>query len=94
MLDIEQVFPLRDKIIVKEVETKDIMKGGIILPGTAQEKSGECEVVRVNTENKLKLKKGDRIFYIKYSGVPLTIEGADYTVLAEEDIVAIIGKKE
>ena len=91
--------PLGDRIVVKQLEAQEKTKSGLILPDTAKEKPQEAKVVAVGPGKqledgdvkKLEVKTGDRILYGKYSGTEVTIEGADYLILREEDILAIVG---
>jgi chaperonin GroES len=90
--------PLHDRILVKRVEEEAKTKGGIIIPDTAKEKPAEGQVVAVG-EGKLDdsgkrvpliLKEGDRILFGKYSGTEVKIEGAEYLIMREDDVLGII----
>jgi chaperonin GroES len=93
-----KIQPLADRIMVKVLEAKEVTKGGIVLPDTAQEKPQEAEVVavgkgKVTTEGKVvtpEVKPGDKILFGKYSGTEITMDGTDYLILKEEDILAIV----
>lgn len=95
-----QVKPLADRVIVKAFEDQEMKKGGIIIPDTAKEKPMEGEIIEVGpgrtTEDgkkiDLEVKKGDRVLYGKYSGTEVSIEGAEYLIMRESDIYAIINK--
>ena len=95
------VKPLADRILVRRLEDKEEMRGGIIIPDTAKEKPTEGEVVavgpgRVTKEGKriaLEISKGDRVLLGKYSGTEVKIEGEEYVILREEDVLATISKK-
>jgi chaperonin GroES len=95
-----KVQPLADRILVKRIEEKETKKGGIIIPDTAKEKPQQAEVVgvgvgRLNEEGKripLEVKKGDRILMGKYSGTEVKIEGEEYVIMREEDVLAIVVK--
>ena len=95
-----KVRPLHDRIIVKRLEEEEKTKGGIIIPDTAKEKPMEGEVVaagkgRVTEEGKvvaLDVKAGDRVLFSKYAGTEVKIEGAEYLIMREEDILGIIEK--
>jgi len=86
--------------MVKPIEMAEVKKGGIIIPDTAKEKPQEAEVIEVGpgrlTEDGKKIpmevKKGDRILYGKYSGTEVTIDGNEYLIMREADILAIISK--
>ena len=92
------VKPLADRILVRRLEDKEEMRGGIIIPDTAKEKPTEGEVVavgpgRVTKEGKriaLEISKGDRVLLGKYSGTEVKIEGEEYVILREEDVLAIL----
>jgi len=94
------VKPLRDRIVVKQVEAEEKTKSGIVLPDSAKEKPQEAKVVAVGTGRLLddgtvkavELKKGDRILYGKYSGTEISIEGEDLLILREEDVLAVVEK--
>ena len=91
--------PLGDRIVVKQLEAQEKTKSGLILPDSAKEKPQEAKVVAVGPGKQLdeggikhlEIKTGDRILYGKYSGTEVTIEGADYLILREEDVLAIVG---
>jgi chaperonin GroES len=90
--------PLQDRILVKRVEEEEKTKGGIIIPDTAKEKPAEGKVVevgkgKVDESGKriaLEVKKGDRILFGKYSGTEVKIEGVEYLIMREEDVLGII----
>ena len=91
--------PLGDRIVVKQLEAEEKTKSGIIVPDSAKEKPQEAKVVAVGsgkllddgTVKKLEVKAGDRVLYGKYSGSEVTVEGTDYLILKEEDVLAIVG---
>ena len=93
-----KIRPLQDRVIVKRVQEEEKTKGGIIIPDTAKEKPIEGKVVAVGngkvledgTVRKLDVKEGDRILFGKYSGNEVKIDGEDYLILREEDILAIL----
>ena len=90
--------PLQDRILVQRVEEEAKTKGGIIIPDTAKEKPAEGKVIsvgngKVGDDGKrvpLELKKGDRILFGKYSGTEVKIEGEEYLIMREEDVLCII----
>ncbi len=92
------VKPLADRVIVKPIDPEEQKQGGIIIPDTAKEKPQEGEIVAVgpgritDSGNKiaLEVKKGDRVLYGKYSGTEVTIDGEEYLILRESDILAVI----
>lgn len=91
--------PLQDRILVQRVEEAEKTKGGIIIPDSAKEKPAEGKVVAVGngkladdgTRVPLEVKKGDRILFGKYSGTEVKIEGEDYLIMREDDVLGIIG---
>ena len=88
--------PLGDRIVVKPIAKEEVTKGGIVLPDTAKEKPQEGEVVavgpgRMTEEGKrvpLDVKKGDTVVYPKYSGTELKIEGEEYLIMRESEVMA------
>jgi chaperonin GroES len=93
-----QIRPLADRVIVKPLEEVEVKKGGIIIPDTAKEKPMEGEIIeigtgRLNDDGKkmpLEVKKGDRVLYGKYSGTEVSIDGEEYLIMREADILAVI----
>lgn len=91
--------PLADRVVVKKVEAEDKTAGGIVLPDTAKEKPQQGEVLAVGpgrldekgARMPMELKAGDRVLFAKYSGTEVKIEGVEYLILAERDILAIVG---
>jgi len=90
--------PLQDRILVQRVEEETTTKGGIIIPDSAKEKPAEGKVVAVG-EGKvaddgkrvaLEVKKGDRILFGKYSGTEVKIDGEEYLIMREDDVLGII----
>ena len=92
------VKPLADRVIVAPME-KETMKGGIIIPDTAKEKPQQGKIVAVGPgavgENgervKPEVKKGDVVLYGKYAGTEVNVDGKDYLILRESDVLAILG---
>ena len=93
-----KVNPLQDRILVRRLEEAETVRGGIIIPDTAKEKPQEAEVVatgpgRLSDEGKrlpMTVKSGDRILMGKYSGTEVKIDGADFLILREDDVLAIV----
>ncbi len=91
--------PLGDRIVVKQLEAQEKTKSGLIVPDSAKEKPQEAKVVAVGPGRlldegevkPLEVKSGDRVLYAKYSGSEVTIEGTDYLILKEEEVLAIVG---
>ena len=92
------VRPLHDRIIVERLDEGEQKIGGIIIPDTAKEKPQEGEIVAVgsgktNDDGKvlpMHVKKGDRILFGKYSGNEITIDGQDYLIMQQDDILGIL----
>ena len=92
------VRPLSDRILVKRVDVEEQVKGGIIIPDTAKEKPQEAEVVAVGPGKRNKngdviapeVKPGEKILIGKYAGTEIEIDGQEYVILSEDDILAII----
>ena len=90
--------PLQDRILVQRIEEEEKTKGGIIIPDTAKEKPAEGKVTAVGNGKlgedgkriKPEVKKGDRILFGKYSGTEVKIEGDEYLIMREEDVLGII----
>ena len=93
-----KIKPLADRILVKREDETEVKKGGIIIPDSAKEKPQEAKVVEVgpgalNDEGKriaLEVKKGDRILIGKYSGTEIKIDGDEFVILREDDVLAVI----
>jgi chaperonin GroES len=93
-----QVRPLHDRVLVKRFLEEEKSKGGIIIPDTAKEKPIQGEIIAVGTGRiaedgkvrPLEVKKGDKILFGKYSGTEIKIEGDDFLMMREEDILGII----
>ena len=94
-----KVRPLYDRIIVQRLEEEEKTKGGIIIPDTAKEKPVEGKVIAVGagrikkdgTKIPLEIKKGDRVLFAKYGGTEITMDGEEYLMMKEDDILAVIG---
>lgn len=92
--------PLHDRVLVKRVKEETKTAGGIIIPGTAQEKPSEGKVVAVGTGTrdeagnvtKLDVKKGDKVLFGKWGGTEITIDGQELLIMKESDILGIIEK--
>ena len=93
-----KIRPLADRILVKRIEEKEEIRGGIVIPDSAKEKPQECKVVAVgpgrvdDNGNRVPLdvKKGDRILMGKYSGTEVKIDGVEHLIMREDDVLAII----
>jgi chaperonin GroES len=94
-----KVRPLHDRLLVKRIEESETVKGGIIIPDTAKEKPQEGEVIAVGngktldngTKVALDVKAGDKILFGKYSGTDIKIDGEEYMILREDEVLAVIG---
>ncbi len=93
-----KVKPLYDRILVTRLETERMTKGGIVIPETAKEKPQEGKIVALGkgkiledgTIKPLDVKVGNKVLFSKYGGTDITIDGEDYLILREEDILAIV----
>jgi len=92
------ITPLHDRVLVRRLEEKETVKGGIIIPDSAKEKPQEGEVVAVGNGRRekgelipLDVKPGDRILFGKYSGNDIKIDDEEYMILKEDEILAKIG---
>ena len=92
------ITPLHDRVLVRRLEEKEVVKGGIIIPDTAKEKPQEGEVIAVGSGRRekgelipLDVKPGDRILFGKYSGNDIKIDDEEFLILKEDEILAKIG---
>ena len=93
-----KVKPLNDRVLVKRIEETQVTKGGIVIPDTAKEKPIEGRVIAVGPGKmsdagkrmSLQVKEGDRILFGKYSGAEIKVEGEEYLMMREDDILAIV----
>ena len=93
------IRPLRDRVLVKRLESEEKTKGGIIIPDAAKEKPLEGKVMAVGTGKlledgtvrALELKVGDRILFGKYTGTEVKLDGEEMVILREDDVLAVIG---
>ena len=94
------IRPLYDRIVVKRIEDQETVKGGIIIPDSAKEKPQEAEVIAVGNGKRgddgklipLEVKVGDRILFGKYSGNDIKIDGEEYLILREDEILGVLVK--
>ena len=92
------VNPLGDKILVKRLEAEEKTAGGIVLPDTAKEKPKEGKVIALGSGKLLEdgsrggfqVKKGDRILFASYAGTEVKVDGEEYLLMPEEDVLAIV----
>ena len=92
-----KIRPLQDRVIVKRIEESEQMRGGLYIPDTAKEKPQEGEVIaagpgKVENGNKIELtvKVGDRVLFGKYAGTEVKLDGEEYLIMREDDILGII----
>jgi chaperonin GroES len=93
------IKPLSDRIVVEPLEETEEMRGGLYIPDTAKEKPQQGTVIAVGPGRRtdkgelipVELKKGDRVLYGKYSGTEVTIDGTDYLIIKESDVLAVLG---
>jgi len=86
--------PINDRVVVKPAPAEEKTKGGIIIPDTAKEKPQKGEVVAVGPgkeDIKMTVKKGDVVLYGKYAGQEMSLDGTDYLIMREDDILVILG---
>src|SRR3984957_4246047 len=92
------ITPLHDRVVVRRIEEKESVKGGIIIPDSAKEKQQEGEVIAVGSGKRekgeripLDVKPGDRVLFGKYSGTEIKIDDEELLILREEEILAKLG---
>jgi chaperonin GroES len=93
--------PLHDRVLLKRIEEKEAVKGGIIIPDTAKEKPMEGEVIsagpgKITEDGKrlpMDLKAGDRVLFGRYAGTEIKIDNEEYVIMREEEILAVLTKK-
>jgi chaperonin GroES len=93
-----KVLPLADRVVIKPVEESETMKGGLYIPDTAKEKPIQGEVIAVGPGRRekgevipMELKVGDRVIYGKYSGTQVDLDGEEYIIIKEADVLAKVG---
>ena len=94
-----QLKPLADRVVVKKLDAEEKTMGGIVLPDTAREKPQKGEVLAIGpgkiddkgTRHPMEVKEGDKVLFAKYSGTEIKIEGVEYLIIPEHDILAIVG---
>ena len=92
-----RIKPLGDRVLIKKLEAEETTKSGIVLPGTAKEKPQEAEIIAVGPggfvegkEVKMEVKVGDRVLFSKYSGNEIKVDGKEYIILKQDDILAVV----
>ena len=94
-----KIRPLNDRVLVKRLEEEEMTKGGIIIPDSAKEKPAEGEIVAVGKgklDDKgkrvaLEVKVGDTVLFSKYGGTDVRLDGEDYLIMREDDVLGIVG---
>lgn len=91
------IKPLGDRIVIKVIENEETTKSGIVLPGTAKEKPMQGEVLAVGSGEildgkkvPLELKVGDKVIYSKYAGTEVKMDGSEYLIVRQSDVLAVI----
>jgi chaperonin GroES len=95
-----KIRPLADKVLVERIEAESKTAGGIVLPDTAKEKPqrgkivsvGEGKVLDDGTRRAMQVKKGDQVLFTSYAGTEIKVDGKEYLIMDESDIMAVIEK--
>jgi chaperonin GroES len=94
-----KLVPLQDRVVLKQLEAEEKTASGIILTGSAQEKPQEAEVIAVGPggivdgkEVAMVVKKGQKVIYSKYSGTEVKLDGEEYVIVRQSDILAVVEK--
>ena len=92
-----KIRPLADRVVIKKKEAEEKTKSGIVLPGSAKEQPQMAEVVEVGPggvvdgkEIKMELKVGDKVLFSKYAGTEVKLDGQEFTILRQSDILAVV----
>ena len=92
-----KLSPLGDKVVLKQLEAEETTKSGIVLPGQAQEKPQQAEVIAVGPggvvegkEVKMEVVVGDKVIYSKYAGTEVKMDGEEYIIVRQNDILAVV----
>ncbi|RHV03345.1 co-chaperone GroES [Blautia sp. OM07-19] len=92
-----KLVPLGDRVVLKQLEAEETTKSGIVLPGQAQEKPQQAEVIAVGSggvvegkEVKMEVKVGNKVIYSKYAGTEVKLDGEEYIIVKQNDILAIV----
>ena len=92
-----KLVPLGDRIVLKQLEAEETTKSGIVLPGQAQEKPQQAEVIAVGhggmvdgKEVKMEVAEGDKVIYSKYAGTEVKMDGTEYIIVKQSDVLAIV----
>jgi chaperonin GroES len=92
-----EIQPLHDRLVVKRIEGEEIVKGGIVIPDTAREKPqsgvvmaiGKGKILENGTRIEMTVKEGDHILFAKYSGTEIKLDGEEYLILREDEVLAV-----
>ena len=92
-----EIQPLYDRLVVKRIEAEEIVKGGIVIPDTAKEKPqsgvvmaiGKGKILENGTRIEMTVKEGDQILFAKYSGTEIKLDGEEYLILREDEVLAV-----
>ena len=92
-----KLVPLGDRVVLKQLEAEETTKSGIVLPGQAQEKPQQAEVIAVGPggvvegkEGKMEVAVGNKVIYSKYAGTEVKLDGEEYIIVKQSDILAIV----
>ena len=92
-----KLVPLADRVVLKQLDAEEKTKSGIVLPGSAQEKPQQAEVVAVGPggvvdgkEVKMEVKKGDQVIYSRYAGTDVKLDGDEFVIVRQNDILAVV----
>ncbi|MCI5936513.1 MAG: co-chaperone GroES [Eubacterium sp.] len=92
-----KLVPLGDRVVLKELDAEETTKSGIVLPGQAQEKPQQAEIVAVGPggmvdgkEIKMEVKVGDKVIYSQYAGTNVKLDGEKYIIVRQNDILAVV----
>ena len=85
-----RLVPLGDRVVLKQVVAEETTKSGIVLPGQTKEKPQQAEVVAVGPNVEDLISVGDKVIYAKFAGTEVELDGANYLVMKQDDILAII----
>ena len=92
-----KLVPLSDRVVLKQLEAEETTKSGIVLPGQAQEKPQQAEIIAVGPggtvdgkEVKMQVKEGQKVIYSKYAGTEVKLDGQEYIIVRQNDILAVV----
>ncbi|MEC8190952.1 MAG: co-chaperone GroES [Verrucomicrobiota bacterium] len=90
-----KIKPLGERVLLKRIEEDEQIRGGIIIPDSAKEKSQEAEVIAVGTgkadDKPFFVKKGDRVLMPQYGGTAVKLDGIEYTIIEEDNLLGVVG---